>query len=170
MLGTLFQFRIAFKTSAFVRFFCGAARCTRLSTNSGPFRSHTNTSPGAAPGSTTRFLLSAVNVMVGLSHVSVHAVKARSRITCSRISQLIPGSLWRQIWQLCCAEGAVTLRVRHRTDSPWRTWGNPESFRGLKARFTKNYLTHRRSFGKRMELTLTFHLRRTLRRDKRGEA
>ena len=78
MFGTLFQFRIAFRTSAFVRFFGGAARCTRLSTNSGPFRSHTNTSPGAAPGSTTRFLLSAVKVMVGLSHTAVHAVKARS--------------------------------------------------------------------------------------------
>ncbi len=28
------------------------------------------------------------------------------------------------------AEGAVLFKVRHRTDSPWRTWGNPESFRG----------------------------------------
>ena len=65
MFGTLLQFRIAFKTAAFVRFFFGAAQCTRLITNSGPFRSHTNTSPGAAPGSTTRFLLSAVKVTVG---------------------------------------------------------------------------------------------------------
>ncbi len=55
--------------------------------------------------------------------------------------------------ELCCAEGAVSLPVRHRTDSPWRTWGNapglvksepPE----LKARFTTNYSTHQRSFRK----------------------
>ena len=43
-----------------------------------PFRSHTNTSRGAAPGSIRRFLLSAVNVIVGLSHTAVHALKARS--------------------------------------------------------------------------------------------
>jgi hypothetical protein len=68
MFGTLFQFRIAFKISALVRFFCGAARCTRLNINSGPFFTQAKSSPGAAPGSTTRFLLSAVNVIVGLSH------------------------------------------------------------------------------------------------------
>ena len=28
------------------------------------------------------------------------------------------------------AKGAAFITVRHRTDSPWRTWGNPESFRG----------------------------------------
>src|SRR6266487_4279136 len=70
MFGTLFQFRIAFRMFAFVFFCRGAARCTRLRISSGPFCLQANTSPGAAPGSTTRFLLSAVNVMVGLSHVA----------------------------------------------------------------------------------------------------
>jgi hypothetical protein len=108
MFGTLFQFRIAFKTSAFVRFFCGAARCTRLSTNSGPFRSHTNTSPGAAPGSTTRFLLSAVNVIVGLSHAAKGSQR-RSAFNPVRNAKHIPDFALRanlvscrpvQIWQL----------------------------------------------------------------------
>ena len=65
MFGILFQFRIALTTSAFVFFFTGAARCTRLRISSGPFCLQANTSPGAAPGSTTRFLLSAVKVTVG---------------------------------------------------------------------------------------------------------
>src|SRR5881296_3145524 len=48
---------------------------------------------------------------------------------------------------------AVSLLVRHGTDSPWRTWGNApglvkSGLPALKARFTKNYLTHQRSFGK----------------------
>lgn len=84
MFGTLFQFRMAFRMSAFVRLFCGAARCTRLRISSGPFCLQANTSPGAAPGSTTRFLLSAVNVIVGLSHIAITQskrgrVQARSR-------------------------------------------------------------------------------------------
>ena len=45
-------------------------------------RSHANTSPGAAPGSTTRFLLSAVNVIVGLSHSASLAVKASLLFRC----------------------------------------------------------------------------------------
>jgi exosortase len=75
MLGTLFQFRMALRTCALVRFFCGAARCTRLRISSGPLCLQANTSPGAAPGSTTRFLLSAVKVIVGLSHTASCAVK-----------------------------------------------------------------------------------------------
>ncbi len=71
-----FQLRMALRACAFVSFFRGASWYIRRSTISGPFCSHVNTSPGAAPGSTTRFLLSAVNVMVGLSHISVHAVKS----------------------------------------------------------------------------------------------
>src|SRR6266478_4966589 len=73
----LFQFRIAFRTCAFVFFFCGAARCTRLRISSGPFCLQANTSPGAAPGSTTRFLLSAVKVMVGLSHIAKVSQRGR---------------------------------------------------------------------------------------------
>ena len=78
---------------------------------------------------------------------------------------------------------AIVLRRRrcHITSPPQDGFavanlGQPRKLSGLKARFTKNYLTHRRSFGKRMELTLTFHLRRKLRREKqssprkRGEA
>src|SRR5437870_12529047 len=43
--------------------------------------------------------------------------------------------------ELCCAEGAVSLLVRHGTDSPWRTWGNAPGLvksesPALKARFT----------------------------------
>ena len=72
----LFQFRIAFRTCAFVFFFGSAARCTRLRISSGPFCLQANTSPGAAPGITTRFLLSAVKVMVGLSHIA----KASQRV------------------------------------------------------------------------------------------
>src|SRR5437016_9670598 len=90
MFGTLFQFRIAFRTFAFVCFFCGAARYTRLSINSGPFSSNVNTSPGAAPGSTTRFLLSAVNVMVGLSHVA-EGSQRRSAFNPSRSARVSSG-------------------------------------------------------------------------------
>jgi len=73
-----FQLRIALRACAFVSFFRGASWYIRRNTISGPFCSHVKTSPGAAPGSTTRFLLSAVNLIVGLSHIAVHAVKARS--------------------------------------------------------------------------------------------
>jgi hypothetical protein len=69
-----FQLRIALRACAFVSFFRGPSWYIRRSTISGPFCSHVNTSPGAAPGSTTRFLLSAVNVIVGLSHTGSSAV------------------------------------------------------------------------------------------------
>ena len=79
MFGTLFHFRIAIRTSAFVRLFPGASRCIRRSTISGPLRSHANTSPGAAPGSTTRFLLSCCQRHSGLSHMG-----RRSQNVCHR--------------------------------------------------------------------------------------
>src|SRR5260370_19029344 len=68
MFGTLFQFSIAFRMAAFVSFFWRGLRYIRFRINSPPFPSHAKTSPGAAPGSTTLFLASAVNVMVGSSH------------------------------------------------------------------------------------------------------
>ena len=42
-----------------------------------------------------------------------------------RMDNLIPGAMPPE---LCCAEGAVSLLVRHGTDSPWRTWGNAPGF------------------------------------------
>jgi len=77
-----FQRRIAAKTSFFVIFFFRCRRYTRRSNIPCPIFSHVKTSPGAASGSTTRFLASAVSVIVGLSH------RARSRASRDQRSEV----------------------------------------------------------------------------------
>ena len=48
-------------------------------------------------------------------HGCLHDLKCESGVSASKFGR---------------ANGAVSFRVRHRTDSPWRTWDDPESFRG----------------------------------------
>src|SRR3984893_7505198 len=66
ILGTDFQFLIALMTPALVTFFVFGRRYSRVRIRSLPFFSQANTSPGAASGSTMRFLLSAVTVIGGM--------------------------------------------------------------------------------------------------------
>src|SRR4029434_10707087 len=80
--GLNFHLRPALRACAFVGLFCRAGRrYTRLRRIPPPVFSQANTSPGAAPGTTTLFFASAVKVIAGIVPHAGRAVKARGRLS-----------------------------------------------------------------------------------------